>query len=263
MKIDLAKTVFTDKEIAIIVDRLQLASEKGYLKRKSEGNPYLLASYIGVEEKGITRKWNVKMYTYNKKKKGHSLVCVDKYVLSQLIEKEYNSFVPPNLKVLRIDDAGWGFPLCGVMVGISDEKNIQTAVVPVEYFSDDTKRHFQTKLYLKEYSNFAKKILEQFGATPDTHRIEICTGYVNQPLREELRKLGFVVRVVEVKGMLQDKLEEMYREYIFHEVGSDIYYDPKDMKKQEIPRRYREALEYGRKHCPNKIKTGWKALKQR
>ncbi len=48
MKIDLTKTVFTIKETEIIVDRLQLASETGYLKRKSENNPYLLASYIGV-----------------------------------------------------------------------------------------------------------------------------------------------------------------------------------------------------------------------
>ena len=31
----------------------------------------MLVSYVGVEEKGITAKWNVKMYVYNRKKKAH------------------------------------------------------------------------------------------------------------------------------------------------------------------------------------------------
>ncbi len=81
-------------------------------------------------------------------------------------------------------------------------------------------------------------------------------GYVSQPLREELRKLGCDVRVVEIKGLLQDTLEELYRAYVIEEIGSDIYYDPKDMRKSEIPRRYRESFEYGAKCHPHKIKTG-------
>ncbi len=132
--------------------------------------------------------------------------------------------------------------------------------MPGEYFRADTETRFQTRRYLKKYANLAIHLLGRFGASPDTHRIEICTGYVNQPLREELRNLGYDVRVVEIKGMLQDNLEEIYREYILAEIGSDIYYDPKDMKKSEIPRRYRETLEFGRKHCPHKIKTGWNAI---
>ena len=108
--------------------------------------------------------------------------------------------------------------------------------------------------------DLAKQLIDRFGATPDTHRIEICTGYVNQPLREKLRRLGYDVRVVEIRGMLQDELEKIYKEYVFEEIGSDIYYDPKSMKKREIPRRYRECLEYGKRHCPDQIKTGWDAI---
>lgn len=260
MRIDLTKTVFTAKETSFIVYKLQQASERGYVTGRSEDNPYLLASFVGGEQEGITPKWNVKIYTYNRKKKGHSLVCVDKLVLDRLLKKDYDSFIPPDLQILRIDDAGWGFPLCGVMVGVSDERNIQTAVVPVKYFRNDIESYFQTKRYLKEYGELAIQLLERLGASPNTHRIEICTGYVNQPLREELRKLDYDVRVVEIKGMLQEKLEEMYREYILTEIGSDIYYDPKNMKKSEIPQRYRESLKYGRKHCPHKIKTGWNAI---
>ncbi|MCX7001351.1 MAG: hypothetical protein NT106_13820 [Candidatus Sumerlaeota bacterium] len=261
MRIDLTKTVFTPSETDFIIGKLKQASERGFITSRSENNPYLLASFMGVEEKGITPKWNVKIYTYSRKYKGHSLVClVDKHILGRLIEEDYDSFIPPDLRVLRIDDAGWGFPLCGVMVGISDERQVETAIVPVEYFREDGENGFHTKHYLKEYTDLAIQLLNQFGATPDTHRIEICTGYVNQPLRDELRKLGYDVRVVEIKGKLQEELEELYKAYVLEEVGSDIYYDPKDMKKSEIPRRYRECLEYGKRHCPHQVKTGWDAI---
>jgi hypothetical protein len=236
------------------------ASERRFVTSRHENNPYLLASFMGVEDKGITPKWNVKIYTYNKKKKGHRLVCVDNHVLSRLLDEDYDDFIPPGLQILRIDDAGWGFPLCGVMVGVSDEQKVRTAIVPVEYFRHDTKNRFYTKRYLKKYADLAIQLLVQFGASPDTHRVEICTGYVNQPLREKLRRLKYDVRVVEIKGMLQDKLEELYKEYVLEEVGSDIYYDPKYVKKSVIPRKYRETLKYGKKHCPHNIKTGWKAI---
>ena len=263
MNIDLTKSFYPTEETGFIIDKLNQASERGLVTSKPENNPYLLASFTGVEGKGITPKWNVKIYTYNKKKKGHSLVCVDKHVLGVLLEGDYGSFTPPDLQILRIDDAGWGFPLCGVMVGVSDEQKVETAIVPVEYFRDDTENHFHTKRYLKKYSDLAIQILEHFDASPDTHRIEICTGYVNQPLRGELRKFGYDVRVVEIKGMLQDRLEELFKEYVIEEVGSDIYYDPKEMKKLEISRRYRESLEYGKEHCPHNIKTGWNAISGR
>ena len=60
--------------------------------------------------------------------------------------------------------------------------------------------------------------------------------------------------------MLQERLETLYREYVRDEIGADIYYDPKEISPKEIPRKYFAALEYGKKHCPDKIKTGWKAI---
>ncbi len=260
MHINLTKSIFTSSQVDFIVGQLERAAGMGFVAPRSENNRYLMASFKGVEAKGITPKWNVKIYTYSVKKRGHSLVCVDKHVLRKLLDEDYDSFVPPDLAVLRIDDAGWGFPLCGVMVGVSDERDVRTAAVPVEYFRHDTRNNFHTKRYLKRYAELAVQLLDQFGASPDTHRIEICTGYVNQPLREKLRRMGYDVRVVEIKGLLQDRLEEMYRVYVREAVGADIYYDPKDMDKSEIPRRYGECLRYGRNHCPGKIKTGWSSI---
>jgi hypothetical protein len=261
MRIDFTQKVFTKAETELIVAKLEQAVERGLIIRRFENNPYLLASFCGVEGKGISHKWNAKIYEYSVKKRGHSVVCVDAQVLRRLVEEDYASFVPPDLKVLRIDDAGWGFPLCGVMVGVSDEKEVRTAVVPVEYFRHGTQNHFGTKRYLKKYSDLAVQLLEEFRASPETHRIEICTGYVNQPLREQLRGRGYDVRVTEIKGLLQVELEERYREYVIEEVGADIYYDPKDMKKSEIPQSYRNSLRYGERNCPEQIKTGWDAIK--
>jgi len=84
MRIDLTRTVFTPRETDFIIGKLKQASERGLIASRSENNPYLVASFMGVEERGITPKWNVKIYTYNKKKRGHSLVCVDKHVLGRL-----------------------------------------------------------------------------------------------------------------------------------------------------------------------------------
>ena len=63
MRINLRKTVFTRKETDFIIDRLKQAAERGYISSRSENNIYLKASFKGVEGKGITPKWNVKIYT--------------------------------------------------------------------------------------------------------------------------------------------------------------------------------------------------------
>jgi hypothetical protein len=227
---------------------------------RSENNAYLLASFRGVEEKGISPKWNIKIYKESPKKRGHSVVCVDDLILRKLLEADYAAFVPPDRTVLSIDDAGWGFPLCGVMVGVSDERIVRTAVVPVEYFRHDTRDHFGTGRYRERYAELAIGILAQFGATTGTHRIEICTGYINQRLRRKLRGRGYDVRVVEIQGLLQRELEERFRQYVTEDIGSDLYYDPKELGKREIPRRYYQSLEFGMRHCPHKLKTGWESI---
>ncbi|MBF0224366.1 MAG: hypothetical protein HQK76_02830 [Desulfobacterales bacterium] len=254
-------SIFSHEEIKTIISRLKDAASKGYIIPRTEHNISLMASFKGVEHKGVSPKWNVKIYSYNRGKNGHTIVCVDKLILDKLVNQEYEYFIPPKLKVLKIDDAGWGFPLCGIMIGVTDEKEIKTAVVPIKYFRHDTKSHFGTKQYLKKYTSLGIQLVEEFGASPDTYRIEICTGYVNQPLREKLRKLGYDVRVVEIKGMLQHQLENKFKDYIFMEVGEDIYYDPKDMEKKEIPIKYYDCLDFGWRYCPDKIKTGWNSIK--
>jgi len=71
---------------------------------------------------------------------------------------------------------------------------------------------------------------------------------------------GDDVRVVEVKGLLQDELEKQYKEYVAREVGKDIYFDPKEIGKSSIPKHYSACVDFGRKRCPELLKNGWKAL---
>jgi hypothetical protein len=261
MQINLSKRVFSREEADFIQEKLAHAFEKGLIVRKTENNSSLKVSYCGAEEGIITPKWNIKIYRYNSKKEGHSVACIDMHILERLLEEDYESFVLPNLPVLRIDDAGWGFPLCGVMVGVSDEEKVLSAIVPVEYFRDDPEVGIQTRRYLEKYTELALQVLAQFKAAPNTHRIEICTGHINQMLRENLRSIGYDVRVVEIKGMLQNRLEELFKEYVAEDIGANIYYDPKAVDKSEIPKRYYECLKYGKKHCPDKIKNGWESIK--
>lgn len=263
MQINLSKKIFSRDETDFIQAKLARASEKGLIAPKTERNSSLKVSYCGAEEGVITPKWNIRIYRYNSKKEGHSLACIDMYILKKLLEEDYESFAIPNLPVLRIDDAGWGFPLCGVMVGVSDEKNVLSAVVPVDYFRDDPEVGIQTRKYLEKYTELALQVLARFKAAPDTHRIEICTGHINQMLRENLRNIGYDVRVVEIKGMLQNRLEELFKEYIAEDIGANIYYDPKEVDKSEIPKKYYACLNYGKKHCPDKIKNGWASIKNR
>lgn len=81
MKLDLTRSVFSSPEAEFIIEQLRQASARGLVSARREYNPYLLAAYAGVEGRGIAPSWNVKIYAYNKKKKGHSLVCVDTFIL--------------------------------------------------------------------------------------------------------------------------------------------------------------------------------------
>lgn len=251
---NLDKKKFTPEEAGEIARLLETAFKKGLLVSREENNPNVLASYFG---RGlVSDKWNVKLYAYSEKKKGHSLVTNDKGTLELILDGKY-SFPDPALTALKIDDAGWGFPLCGAMVGVTDEIKLLYDIIPVEFFRND---NFLTRAYLSDYSVKGLKLVEKFEAKPRTHRIEICTGFINTMLKDELRKRGFDTRVVEIKGMLQRDLEKNFAEHIKNETGFDLYYDPKEHETREIAKFYRKATNFGRKNCPEKLKSGWNSV---
>ena len=225
---------------------------RGELVERTENNPHLKVSYKGTGSL-IPEKWNVKIY------KSGAVVCVDLPVLEDIMNDKL--VAPDETKtVIQIDDAGIGFPLLGVMAGATNGTTVETDIVGVSFFQSPA---FENKEYLKEYARKGWNLItKKFKASPKIHRIEICTGFVNTELKSLLRSYGFQVNVVEVKGLLQDNLERLFKEYVHTTLGIDLAYDPKEMKAagNNIGRTYYQVLGWGKQNAPHLLKTGWKSM---
>lgn len=226
--------------------KLAALCSKGHLTPRTEKNQYLKVSYRGADGL-VTSKWNIKIYTSG------SVVCNDPGTLEQLLN---GSLREPDdkLKLLQIDDAGTGFPLCGIMIGVTDGRSLWTEIIDVIYFQGE---RFEKKLYTDQYALAGLRILKRLGAAPQTHRIEICTGFINTKLRDILRNRGYDVRVTDIKGLLQDQLEDRFRDYVRGTLTVDLAFDPKKIGKERIPPAFRRAVSWGKRHAPKMLKTGW------
>lgn len=232
---------------------LQNMATKGLIIPRTENNRYLKISYKGTGTL-ITPKWNIKIYTTG------SGVCTDISIIKDFVGGRLKP-PDPSLKLIQIDDSGWGSPIGGVMIGLCCDKRIVTDVVNVAFFR---KGPFERRDYLKAYADQGWALIQkEFKASPKTHRIEICTGFINNSLRDLLRKEGFDVRQVEIKGLLQDKLEDLFRYYIKEITGgADLAYDPKELNKSQISNYYYKALKFGKEKAPHLLKSGWRAIQE-
>lgn len=235
--------------MSIMETKLAEFAALGHIVPRTENNPYLKVSYKGAGGL-VSDKWNVKIYTSG------SVVCNDKKFLQDIVDGKVR---PPDetLKIIQIDDAGIGFPICGVMLGVSDGARLWTETVDVEFFQGEK---FSSQQYVKEYTRRGIALLGRLSIKPETHRIEICTGFINQNLRDELRKGGFDVRVTEIKGVLQDRLEFCYREYVKFLADKDLAYDPKEVEKNQLGKRYYQVVNWAKRFKPDLLKSGWKSL---
>lgn len=232
---------------------LQDYSKTGEITTRTENNKYLKLSYMGSGSL-ISKKWNVKIYNSG------SVVTTDLKILKDIINGDIK---PPdkNLKLIQIDDAGFGFPLCGVMIGVYDGRRIWTDTVEAELFQGDS---YETKLYLKDYTQKGLQIIKKLNITPDKYRIEICSGFINKKIKNKLREMNFDVRIVDITGPLQDDLELLFKRHIAQETNGEVLaYDPKEMPdKSLIGKKYYEVVRWGKKNAPHLLKTGWRALQQ-
>ena len=239
------------KSYLLLEQKLHECASKGLLSPRQENNAYLKLSYKGSGGL-ISDKWNVKIYTSG------SVVCTDLALLDSIV-KDTLKAPDSSKKVIQIDDSGWGSPLCGVLVGLTDGTEVWTDEVDVSFFQSPL---YETKGYLEEYARKGISILNKKGVTPSTHRIEICTGYVNTCLKDKLRAMGYEVRVAEIKGLLQDQLETVFKNHIKEKTGKDLGYDPKECTdNRELAAKYYAMLNWGRAHAPHLLKSGWKSMK--
>lgn len=232
---------------------LRRMAKQGLIVSRTENNPYLVMSYKGAGGL-ISPKWNIKIYNTG------SFVCDDPSPIREFFHGRLKK-PDKSLCVLSIDDAGIGSPIGGCMVGICDGKRVVTDIVDVSFFKPGP---YDRKEYFDEYTRKGLALIDkEFHASPKTHRIEICTGYINKGIREELRRLGYDVRIVDIKGMLQDKLESIFRKYLKKITGgADLGYDPKECKNgKEISDKYNASVNWARENNPDLLKTGWKALR--
>ena len=224
--------------------------DSGEIITRIENNKYLKISYVGTGNL-ISKKWNVKIYTSG------SLVTTDKKILMDIVNGELK---PPDTtkKLIMIDDSGIGFPLCGIMLGIYDGRRIWTDTVSVKLFQGEA---YKNQEYRKDYTQRGLKLLKKLGVQSGTHRIEICSGWINQKLKEALRNRNFDVRIVNITGPLQDDLEGLFKRHIAQETGCDLAYDPKEFPdKSQIANKFYEVVRWGKEHAPHLLKTGWKNL---
>lgn len=234
--------------------KLLEAVQKGLIVSRTENNSFLKCSYKGAGTL-ITPKWNIKIYTSG------SVVCTDNVLLQDILNDRVK--LPDlSLKVVQIDDSGWGFPLLGCLLGlvIEGDQKVWTEPLDVKYFQSPL---WETKAYLNEYANLGINLVERLKIAPNTHRIEICTGHINKNLKNLLRTRGFDVRVVEIKGLLQDQLESIFKEYVKATLGEDLAYDPKGMEKSQLGQAYYNVLNWGKVHTPHLLKSGWKAIQEK
>jgi hypothetical protein len=226
--------------------KLQEYVGKGLLITKIVNNPYIRIMYQGSGGL-IPSNWNVQIFTSGK------IHTNDALTLDRALDGTID-LIDTSKILIQCDDAGVGFPLCGAMIGIYDGKDLITDIVDIKFFQEP---NFKQKLYLTEYARLGRKILKKLGATPHTHRIEICIGNINTFLKNILRDQGYDVRVSEIKGPLQDKLEEHFRLYIKNTVGVDLAYDPKKTARKDLGKRYYTAVNWAKKNGPQYLKNGW------
>ena len=251
--------VYPSTQLATVQSALHDAQRAGLLVPVNNPPDYSCFAFKGTPDGSISKKWNAIGYLKHKKNR-LSVVTVDPLILDRLIKRDYHSLTPsPGKSVLSIDDSGTGFPLGGVLVGVSNGKTVKTGTVKTEFFHHPA--HVEQR-YLEEYTRVGLEVFESFNPTPATHRVEICTGHINTHIRETIRKLGYEVRVTEIKGQLQSQLEVQHAEYIRELTSETLYFDPKEAQAQTLGTLYHYALNWGIHHNKSLLKSGWGALSQ-
>jgi hypothetical protein len=250
------------------------ALKKLGLPEVKENNQWLV---LHVKGDGVRapQSWNARIYTNSAG--NMKVVTTDTAILAALLDgqQQDQQVVPPAKpeasRVISIDDSGWGFPLLGTLIGLHDslDNSIHIGEVPVKYYQPP---FFERKDYLYAAAHQAVRLLGELQH-PDADIFDpltvdvlfkVCTGYVNTGIVRELRERGFKVETCAIGEPLQSALETAHMNYIREKTRADIYYDPKELDKAEIPKKFGEAVRWIEKNNAWSLtKTGWNYFKAR
>jgi hypothetical protein len=159
-------------------------------------------------------------------------------------------------KEILIDDAGWGDPILGVVIGALKlpDRRFMERRIPVSSFQPP---NFENKKYLDDAVKIAEEIVEVMRPDRET-RFKVCSGYVLSSIRIHLRERGFNVEEIEITGELQEMVERSYVEWC-KEAGVPT-------ERLGGKRRFWTLLEWVAKKPKIReklVKTGWKSWKQK
>jgi isopentenyl phosphate kinase len=153
---------------------------------------------------------------------------------------------------IQVDDAGWGDPIGGVLIGMFRPETNEYLVreIEVAHFQPPA---FAQKTFLTRGLEVALDGLRCLNATKD-EPIEVCRGIVLDGVRDGLTRRGYKVIPTKIEGRLQELVEASLVEAMNRlgipdlprVSGKDRFFRQLEWIQQDLSRRERFA------------KTGWK-----
>jgi len=162
------------------------------------------------------------------------------------------------LRLIEIDDAGWGDLIGGVFICFNDVTNKRHVIkeIPVEYFQGEL---FTTKAYMDKSRELVKEALVELDVNDsDDIEFHVCTGYVNNAIASFLMEKNFKVVRCKIEGETQCLVERVYDSFVKDLTGLS-----------SVPpsgRRFFTLLKWVREDLANRekyVKTGWRSWGER
>ena len=154
---------------------------------------------------------------------------------------------------IQIDDAGWGDPVGGVLIGIYRVETSEYVVKEIEV------THFQEPNFVEKtfLARGLELVLDALTClkVPKNEPIEVCRGAVLDGVRQGLENQGFEVIPTKIEGQLQELVEANLVTYLA-ELG--IQNIPQVSGKERFFRQL-EWIQEDLTHREQFAKTGWKS----
>lgn len=153
---------------------------------------------------------------------------------------------------IQVDDAGWGDPVGGVIIGILrvETKEYLAKEIEVHHFQEP---HFSQKTFLARGLELVLEGLRCLNIE-EGEPIQVCRGTVLDGVREGLVQQGYEVLPTKIEGKLQDLVEASLVEAMARRGIRDL---PRVSGKE----RFFQQLEWIQEDLENReqmVKTGWR-----
>ncbi len=112
---------------------------------------------------------------------------------------------------IQIDDAGWGNPVGGVIIGAIrvETGDFYHSLIEVSYFQNPK---FKRKEYLEKAAQISLELIGKLKFHGN-EEIEICPGYIHQKTKERFNERGISFVESKIEGILQEKVELAFEQH--------------------------------------------------